>query len=118
MGEKEFYESILIGAVAMLILFFMEPGMFADWLSYEFLSKAVALFFIIPLAYAVIHLKAPKEILVVIGVGSLIYVVYAYILSLTFFEGFEIILKTVVEIVFISVVITLSKNWMEKKLPP
>lgn len=96
----------------------MAPGVFMDWLSYEFLSKAVAFFFIIPIAYAIIRLKAPKEIIVVVGIGSLIYVVYAYILCLTFREGFEIILKTVVEIVFISVVISLSKSWIEKRVPP
>lgn len=118
MDEKSYYESILIGAVAMLVLFILAPGTFMSWLSYEFLSKAVAFFFIIPLAYAIIHLKAPHEILVVVGVGSLIYVVYAYILCLTFREGFEIILQTVVEIVFISVVIELSKRWVEKKVPP
>lgn len=116
--NSSFYESILIGAVALVLLFIMAPSLFMDWIAYEFLSKAVAFFFIIPIAYAIIRLKAPREILVVVGVGSLIYVVYAYILALTFREGFEIILQTVVEIVFISVVIQLSKQWIEKKVPP
>ena len=118
MDEKSYYETILIGAVALLILFILTPSLFMDWLAYEFLSKAVAFFFIIPIAYAIIRLKAPKEIIVVVGIGSLIYVVYAYILALTFREGFEIILQTVVEIVFISMVIQLSKQWMEKRIPP
>ena len=118
MDEKSFYETLLIGAVALILLFIISPGIFIDWLTYEFLSKAVALFFIIPIAYAIIRLKAPREILVVVGVGSLIYVLYAYILALTFREGFEIILQTVVEIVFISMVIQLSKQWMEKRIPP
>jgi len=112
------YEKLLIGAVAMFLLFILAPAVFLEWLSYEFLSKAVAIFFIIPLAYAIIHLRAPKEILVVVGVGSLLYVAYAYILALTFREGFEIILQTVVEIVFITAVIELSKKWMEEKIPP
>jgi len=118
MDEKNLYETVLIGAVALVLLFILTPGLFIDWLAYEFLSKAVAFFFIIPIAYAIIHLKAPHEIIVVVGVGSLIYVLYAYILCLTFREGFEIILQTVVEIVFISMVIQLSKSWMEKRIPP
>lgn len=118
MDEKSYYESILIGSVAILLLFIMAPGVFMDWLAYEFLSKAVAFFFIIPIAYAVIRLEAPKEIIVVAGIGGLIYVIYAYILALTFREGFEIILRTVVEIVFITVIIGLSKNWIEKRVPP
>lgn len=118
MDEKSYYESILIGSVAILLLFVMMPALFMDWLAYEFLSKAVAFFFIIPIAYAIIRLKAPKEIIVVAGIGGFIYVIYAYILCLTFREGFEIILRTVVEIVFITVIIGLSKNWIEKRVPP
>ena len=116
--NTSFYEKLLVGAVAMLILFIMAPGLFITWISYEFLSKAVAIFFIVPLAYAIIRLKAPKEIIVVTGIGSLIYVIYAYILCLTFREGFETILQAVVDIVLISVVIGLSKQWMEKRIPP
>jgi len=110
---------MLIGAVAMVLLFIMMmPNNFFDWITYEFLSKAVAIFFIIPIAFAVLNLRAPKEIVVVVGIGSLLYVLYAYILVLTFRQGFEIILQTVVEIVFVTVAIEFSKNWMEKKLPP
>ena len=119
MNDDNYHEKILIGAIAMiLLLFIMTPALFYDWLSYEFLSKAVAIFFVIPIAFAIIRFKAPKEIIVVAGVGGLLYVVYAVILSLTFKEGFEIILQTVVEIVFITVVIELSKRWMEKSIPP
>lgn len=116
--NDSFYEKLLIGSVCMCILFFMRPSLFMDWITYEFLSKAVAFFFIIPIAYAIIRLKAPKEIIVVAGVGTLIYVLYALVLELTLGEGFEIILQTVVEIVFISVVIELSKKWMEDRIPP
>ena len=116
--NTSFYEKLLVGAIAMMILFIMAPGLFITWISYEFLSKAVAVFFIVPFAYAVIRLKAPKEILVTVGIGSLIYVIYAYILCLTFRDGFEIILQAVVDIVLISVVIVLSKQWIDKRVPP
>jgi len=120
MKEKNTYsEKILIGAVAMIILLFlMAPAFFYDWLSYEFLSKAVTIFFVIPIAFAIVKFKAPKEILVVVGVGGILYVLYAVLLALTFKESFEIILQTVVEIVFITVVIELTKRWMEEGLPP
>ena len=120
MDEKNvFAEKILIGAIAMvLLLFLMAPALFYGWILSGFLSKAVAFFFIIPLAYAIINLKAPKEIIVVIGVGGLLFVFYAYLFFLTFQEGVELILQSVVDIIFITVLIQLSRRWMEKKLPP
>lgn len=109
----------MIGAVALFLLFFvLSPSNFNEWITYEFLSKAVTIFFVLPIAYAIVKGTLPKEIIVVLGVGGISYVVYAIVLSLTFKEGLLIVLQTLVEIVLIAGVMEYSQRLLEKHIPP
>ena len=55
---EKIYKEIFIGSIALIILLIlMTPAYFYNWLALEFLVKAIAILFVIPVAYVFIDLK-------------------------------------------------------------
>lgn len=119
MDDERLSEELAIGLLALAVLFFLKtPPVFYEWLSLEMLSKTAVLFFILPITFAVIKRKFPKEYIVIFGIGGFFYVLYMIIADLTFIDSIILIIETIVEIVLISSIIIVSKNLIEKKIPP
>lgn len=119
LDTDKIYKEFFLGAIALVILLIvLTPAYFYDWITMTFFIKVVTIFFVLPIAYVFIDLKFPKEILVVFGIGGCLFFIYSFMFNLSFKEMIVPVLETIIEIVFISVIILFFHKKIKERVPP